>query len=195
MKTSYKDKFFYFLFIGFVLFLDQLTKWMVTEMIIRGKNGKLALDFITWMQHAPEKLSYIEFPITSFFNIVMVWNYGVSFGMFNTQDDQGALILSILAMILVLILLIWMMDTKNRTQGLCLALIIGGAIGNVFDRMRFGAVIDFLDIHVYGYHWPAFNIADSCIVIGVFFLILHITFFDKELKTENTQTKQDGGAQ
>ncbi len=109
--------------------------------------------------------------VTSFFNLVMVWNHGVSFGLFAADDDsrRWLLIAVALAICAVLCWLVW--RQADRFQALAYGMIIGGAIGNVIDRIRFGAVADFFDVHLYGYHWPAFNIADSAIVIGVAMLL------------------------
>ncbi len=108
--------------------------------------------------------------ITSFFNLVMVWNPGVSFGLFAGLDARWPLIA--LAIGLSIALLWWDRSHTTRWQHIATGLIVGGALGNVMDRLRFGAVADFFDVHVAGYHWPAFNIADSGIVIGVGMLLL-----------------------
>lgn len=102
-----------------------------------------------------------------FFDLVVVWNYGVSFGMFNTGSSSAAHLFAGLAFAIVLGLVWWMRNAENRNVVLALGLVVGGAIGNVVDRLRFGAVFDFFDFHVAGWHWPAFNVADSAITIGV----------------------------
>lgn len=177
----------YLAFIAVVLFFDQLSKWMVTELIMRKAEGGTPIDPITWISSMPEKLPYHAFEITPFYNIVMVWNYGISFGMFNSQSPENAFILVGIAVVISFGLLLWMLDTKSKYVGLALAMAIGGAFGNIVDRMRFGAVIDFIDIHVAGYHWPAFNVADSCIVVGILFVILHSLFCEKT----DTKNKKD----
>ncbi len=108
--------------------------------------------------------------ITSFFNLVHVWNYGISFGLFQSPV-WGVWIFSTLAAAIVIALLVWMKNTDSNLMRISIAGIIGGAIGNTLDRIRFGAVADFIDIHVQEYHWPAFNIADSAICIGVMILL------------------------
>lgn len=108
--------------------------------------------------------------VTSFFNLYTVWNPGVSFGMFNNLA-YAPWIFSGIAIVVVIILLIWMKQAENQLVAYGLALVIGGAIGNTIDRIRFGAVIDFLDFHLAGYHWPAFNIADTAIFLGVVALL------------------------
>ena len=98
-------------------------------------------------------------------NLVPVWNRGMSFGML---ADSGALVpvgLTSLAFA-VSAWLFWMVPRLNRIQRLSAAFIAGGAIGNAIDRLRFGKVVDFIDLHYAGVHWPAFNLADAAITIG-----------------------------
>lgn len=172
---------FNLILIALVIISDQISKWMVTELVMRPHHDKGAsLDFMTWITTMPDKMAYAEFPILPFYNIVMVWNYGVSFGMFNQQSTENAFLLVGVALAISLFLLIWMFGEANKYIGMGLALAVGGAFGNVIDRMRFGAVADFLDIHAFGYHWPAFNVADSCIVVGIGIVIINSLFFDKK---------------
>lgn len=114
--------------------------------------------------------------VTPFFNIVQTWNRGISFGIFNNEGNFNALILSLLALAIVAYLLHWLWGAETRLMGLALGLIIGGALGNVIDRAMYRAVFDFLDVHVAGYHWPAFNGADSFITVGALALILDYLF-------------------
>ena len=117
------------------------------------------------------KVGLIDGPpiaVTSFFNLVMVWNRGVSFGMFAGWDAKW--FLTALSAVICGVLLYWSRDF-SRAKLLCTGMIIGGAIGNVIDRFIYGAVADFFDMHVAGHHWPAFNIADMCIVCGVTLLL------------------------
>ena len=83
----------------------------------------------------------------------------------------------------------WLWSAEKHFHGLCNALIIGGALGNVIDRARFGAVIDFLDFHVKGYHWPAFNVADMSVVSGISLLMIVSLFF--ETKTRQRYRKNN----
>lgn len=116
--------------------------------------------------------------VLPFFNLVKVYNYGVSFGMFNNLE-YGRLILSIVALSITAALCIWLYKVTKMYMVVSLGLIIGGAIGNIIDRVRFGAVADFIDIYVGKYHWPAFNVADSTIFIGVAILFID-SFFNKD---------------
>lgn len=112
--------------------------------------------------------------VTPFFNLVTVWNPGISFGML--QDiPNGQWILSAAAMLIVAWLFVWLRKVEHHSTALALGLIIGGAIGNIIDRIRFSAVFDYLDFHAFGYHWPAFNLSDSFIFIGVGLLLFSTT--------------------
>jgi signal peptidase II len=123
--------------------------------------------------------------ITSFFNLVMVWNHGVSFGLFDEHQGEKALLLVAVTGAITLALFVWLMRCQSRLLAIGIGLVIGGAIGNIIDRLRFGAVVDFLDFHAYGYHWPAFNVADASIFIGVVLL-----FADSMIEARQNKTKQ-----
>lgn len=118
--------------------------------------------------------------ITSNFNLVLGWNRGVSFGLFNQDSAYGPYILTGVAVAITIGLAIWLWKSTTHWAGLALGLVIGGAIGNVIDRIQYGAVVDFLDFHAFGYHWPAFNVADSAICIGAGLLILESLFIRDE---------------
>lgn len=107
----------------------------------------------------------------NYFNLVKVWNSGVSFSMFSNYGHLGSIILSVAALIICGFLLWWMYKETKKIKIVSLGLIVGGALGNVIDRIRFGSVLDFLDFHYRQYHWPAFNVADTCICIGALILI------------------------
>jgi signal peptidase II len=120
-----------------------------------------------------------EIKIFSFFSLVAVWNRGVSFGMFNSIENPQ-IILSILQGSIALILCFWLYNNQKKHFAIALGLIIGGAFGNVLDRIMHGAVADFLDFHIANYHWPAFNLADSCVFIGVTILLFDEIIFNKK---------------
>jgi signal peptidase II len=108
------------------------------------------------------------YPIFNGFNLNVVWNTGVSFGLF--QALPPFVLLGITGGFVVG-LLIWLYKNDQPRERWALSLIIGGAVGNIRDRILYGAVFDFLDFYVGSYHWPAFNLADSCIVVGVLMLL------------------------
>ncbi|MDP6173953.1 MAG: signal peptidase II [Rhodospirillales bacterium] len=150
-------------FAGLVLIIDQATKWWMMGLLMPPPRT-------------------IE--VTSFFNLVVAWNRGISFGLFDTEGRMGVWILSGLALVICGVLFQWMRKAHRLVLVLALGAIIGGAVGNVIDRLRFGAVFDFLDVHLAGYHWPAFNGADSFISVGAVFLILDSLFARSDLESK-----------
>ena len=110
--------------------------------------------------------------VTPFLNLVVVLNTGISFGLFASGGELGRYLLVALALIVSIILMRWLASSTNRFVCAALGMIIGGAFGNVIDRLVHKAVVDFLDFHLYGWHWPAFNVADSAITIGVALFVL-----------------------
>lgn len=111
-------------------------------------------------------------PVTPFFNLVLVWNQGVSFGLFATSAEAMRWALTGLAVAVSIGLLVWLWRCESRLTALALGAIIGGALGNAIDRVLHGAVVDFLDLHAAGYHWPAFNLADSAITVAAVTLVV-----------------------
>jgi len=138
--------------------LDQATKWWILEGVMQ-----------------PPRV----IPVTPFFNLLLTWNNGVSFGLFNNSNSLNALVLSLLALAIVIFLFFWLRKADNKRMAVGLGLIIGGALGNVIDRGLHGAVVDFLDFYIDTLHWPAFNIADSCITVGAILLIFDSLFSPK----------------
>ncbi len=118
-----------------------------------------------------------QIKIFDFFNLVKVLNHGVSFGMFNSLENSQ-IIFSFIQLTIAVVLLFWLYNNQKIYFTYALGFIIGGALGNAFDRILNGAVADFLDFHIASYHWPAFNLADSFVFIGVIFL-LFCDFFKK----------------
>lgn len=110
--------------------------------------------------------------VTSFFNLALTFNRGISFGFFNGGAGLNALVFSLAAAAIVAVLIFWLSRAASPFLAVAIGLIIGGAVGNVIDRLRFGAVVDFLDFHLGALHWPAFNLADSAICIGVAAMLL-----------------------
>mgnify|MGYP001463382896 CR=1 FL=1 len=120
--------------------------------------------------------------LTSFLNLTPVWNSGISFGLFQNQQLVGTLVIPVLAIFVVL----WLFFTLHELTALqrfSAGLISGGAMGNVIDRLRFERVVDFVDFHIGIYHWPAFNLADSAIFLGVVFWI-HAAIVSAQLRGE-----------
>ncbi|MCF8469134.1 MAG: signal peptidase II [Sneathiella sp.] len=138
---------------GLVIALDQISKVYLIDVMAQYPAG-------------------IE--VTPFFNLVMVWNRGVSFGMFASSDMRWILV-GVSAIISIVVLL-WLRKATNRALTIGLGLVLGGAIGNIIDRVRLGAVADFFDFDLIFMRWPAFNVADMAIVCGVALIVLENLF-------------------
>ncbi|WP_376696871.1 signal peptidase II [Wenzhouxiangella sp. EGI_FJ10305] len=112
--------------------------------------------------------------VFSWLNFTLAHNTGAAFSFLAGGGGWQRWFLSAVAAIIVVVLLVWLWRLPHRARLLpsALALVIGGAIGNLIDRIRFGYVVDFIDVHYAGWHWPAFNLADSAIVVGVILLLL-----------------------
>lgn len=134
-----------------VLVVDQLTKWFALEHLL-----------------APPRL--IE--VTPFLNLVLGFNTGVSFGLLENDSAYGPWLLSGAALLVVAVLVVWAARSDSRAEAASFGAIAGGALGNVVDRLRQGAVTDFIDLHAFGWHWPTFNVADIGITGGVGLLLL-----------------------
>lgn len=133
-----------------VVLLDQVSKFAMFEWLLAGTP---------------------EIPVAPFFSLVERYNTGISFSLFATDHDVGPWIFAALAAAIALGLLVWLSQTAEKLPAIGLALVIGGAIGNVIDRVRIGAVLDFLLFYWRDWAWPAFNLADSAITVGVALLI------------------------
>ena len=145
--------------LGAVL-LDQITKGILLYLI----TGTLPLAGAAW-DVVP--VPYLMAHVFDFFNIVFTLNPGTSFSLFRAMGESAPMILIIATGFITGFILYYLCRRAKSYEVVPLAMIAGGAIGNLIDRIRFGAVIDFLDFHVGGWHWPAFNVADICIVVGV----------------------------
>ena len=147
-----------------VVVVDLVTKWSILELLAERPGG-------------------IE--VTPFLNVVLVMNRGVSFGLIPIQAAWGPWLFAGVAAVIVAILMVWLARADGTLLAVAIGLVIGGAIGNVVDRIRYGGVIDFLDFHLGPYHWPAFNAADSAIVVGVAALLFVNLFGGRDRPTNN----------
>jgi len=161
-----------FIFLFGVLLLDQLTKSMIVQ--------KLFLY---------EKVEVIR----GFFNIIHVRNTGGAFGIFGGEKGGLGSVLFVVVSLLAIGAIVYLF-VKAREDEKVLAfsftLILSGALGNLIDRIRYGEVIDFIDFHVSTYHWPAFNIADSAICIGIGLMALELLAKDKKKSTKSQAPHQ-----
>ena len=133
-----------------IVIVDQLVKWAVLAVFAPGERVAL----------------------TSFLNLVLVFNKGAAFSFLaGAPGWQTPLFIAVAAVAIVVVSVLLVRSTDDRIVCAGLALILGGALGNLIDRLRYGQVVDFLDFHAFGWHWPAFNVADSAITIGAALLI------------------------
>lgn len=117
--------------------------------------------------------------ITSFFDILMAWNPGISFSFLSDSGQLGRYVLIILSVVLSVVFLFWMLKSTNRLFILAMGFIVGGALGNGIDRLIHGQVVDFLYFHYQKYSFPVFNIADCAITLGGF-LYIYVLIFAKD---------------
>lgn len=146
-----------------ILVADQASKWWILEVARLPEVG-----------HIPV---WAAGPFG--FDLTMVWNRGVTFGLLSGEGAWNHLILALVAVAIAAFLLRWMVRAENRLTALALGAVVGGAVGNVIDRVRFGAVVDFVDTHAWGWHWYVFNVADAAIVCGVVALVADALFRPK----------------
>tara|TARA_Y100001970_G_scaffold294370_1_gene451907 strand:- start:7710 stop:8177 length:468 start_codon:yes stop_codon:yes gene_type:complete len=111
--------------------------------------------------------------VFEFLNLVPVENRGISFGLFQSSGEIGRWVISIFSILVVICIFFWLRRDKRKFPSFCFGMIVGGALGNVIDRLRQGWVIDFIDFYVQDWHWPAFNLADTFIVLGACLLLIH----------------------
>ena len=160
----FSKKFYIYLFFVFLIFIsDRLSKIYIINESLKNLD-----NFIL-------KSTYL--------NIRLIWNEGIAFGLFSFDDKALYHSLSLLILVIILVI-IYMIIKSDGLKKFSLMLILGGALGNFYDRIAYGAVPDFIDFHVNGFHWFIFNIADIFISIGVFALIL-IEIFDKQNYEKN----------
>jgi signal peptidase II len=133
-----------------------------------------------WMVYQVDPMQ-LPLKVVPSFNLVLTWNEGVSFGMLSDVDARVLLIIMTIAVTVGLA--VWLWREHCVVSAYALGLMIGGATGNIVDRIYYGAVVDFLDVYIRNYHWPAFNVADSGICVGVMLLIWQSMRTQKEYST------------
>ena len=161
-----KKKFLILLIIFGVVLFDQISKGILLSLI----TDDVPLFGPAW---SVVPVPYLMAQVCDMFNIVFTWNPGTSFSLFRALGESAPIIIIIATLVITIWILYYLFKRSGRHEVWALSLIAGGAIGNLIDRIRFGAVIDFLDFHIGGYHWPAFNVADICIVVGVGLYLLN----------------------
>ena len=153
-----KKYFLNFFIIIFIFFLDRISKLLVIN--YADANGEMYVN------------------VTSFLDINLIWNEGIAFGLFSFNNELYYNLLTIFILLIILIIVLLMFKSKSFEK-LCFIMIIGGSLGNLFDRIYYSAVPDFIDIYFNNFHWFIFNVADIFISIGVIILI-SLEFFKKK---------------
>jgi signal peptidase II len=156
--TMLKKKYFSFLFIFFIFLFDRLSKFLILKV--------------------SQPLDHFNLPVTSFLNLNLIWNDGIAFGLFSFDDILYYHLLTLL-IVLITLALIWLMLNSKGVEKLCFSMIIGGSFGNIFDRLYYNSVIDFIDFHINNFHWFIFNVADIFITLGVI-LLIYLEIFSKK---------------
>jgi len=133
-----------------------------------------------WMIHVYDIASKGTVEITPFLNLVMLWNPGISYGLLQQDGLWGRSVLIVFALIAIIVMIYWLAQSESARGAASLGLIIGGALGNVVDRLVYGAVADFFSFHAFGFYWYIFNIADVAIVAGVAGLLYDFIFHGRK---------------
>ncbi|AYN87124.1 signal peptidase II [Commensalibacter melissae] len=157
VQVNHLKKWYWGLGMLFLIFLlDQISKYCILNIVNLPQKGSV--------------------PVIPFFNFTMVWNRAITFGMLSQFGSWGSVIFSVSAFVIAASLFIWMIRARKIWVIMSLGAIVGGALGNILDRLRFGAVVDFIHFHVAGWSWYVFNVADSAIVCGVIILLMDAFF-------------------
>ena len=162
-KIRLKKSYLNFISLIAIFFIDRLTKFYILKL------GEIE--------------NSVDIYITSYLNLYLIWNRGIAFGLLAMNESIIYNIITIIIGIIILVILIMIWKKKN-IQSFFLALIVGGALGNFYDRIIYTAVPDFIDLHFHGFHWFVFNVADIFITIGVFCLILVEFFYNNKITNE-----------
>jgi len=165
---TFRERGLIWLWLSVVIFVaDQATKYWATQ---------------TLTLYVPEK-------VTGFFNLTLLHNKGIAFSLLADQPGWQRWFILIMASVIVIWLLFWLFNSSRhlKLHNISLALVIGGALGNIYDRAVLGYVVDFIQLHYNDYYWPAFNVADSAISVGAVLLIID-TLFRKQDSEDNEST-------
>lgn len=158
------------------LVLDQLCKVVL-------------LHGLGWIRTLGQLHSDIQYEVLPFFSVVMVWNKGISYGLLQADNGFHRWLLVFFALGVIGFLIWWLRGIKDTRLAIAIGLIIGGAIGNVIDRILYGAVADFFYLYAFGYDWYVFNVADTAVVFGV--AIMGLDLVMNEWRSRMRGAKED----
>tara|TARA_B100002052_G_scaffold295961_1_gene323461 strand:- start:563 stop:1051 length:489 start_codon:yes stop_codon:yes gene_type:complete len=145
----------------FIFFLDRITKILILNIA--------------------EEVGKVNIYVNSFLNFYLVWNNGIGFGLLSFDDDYVYNFITVI-IILINLIIVYLIYLEKGQKSLFLLIILGGSLGNLFDRLYYNAVPDFIDLNYKGFHWFIFNVADIFITLGIMFLILSEIFNYKKIK-------------
>jgi signal peptidase II len=147
-----KKKIYLFIFVLVLFTIDRISKILILKNFLNNSSS--------------------EIYINSFLNFSLVWNSGIGFGILQLEANIFYILISIIITVINLILIYWMLTSSNYLESIFISIILGGALGNLFDRYYYSSVPDFIDLHYESFHWFTFNIADIFITIGIIGLII-----------------------
>ena len=156
-----KKKIYLFIFVLVLFIIDRVSKILILKNFLNNSSS--------------------EIYINSFLNFSLVWNSGIGFGILQLEANIFYLLISIIITAINLILIYWMLSSSNYLESIFISIILGGALGNLFDRYYYSSVPDFIDLHYESFHWFTFNIADIFITIGIIGLIIIDLFKIKKI--------------
>jgi len=157
-NLSFKKIIVYFLIIVTIFFLDRVSKLYILNIF--------------------EKENVVDIYVNNFLNIILVWNSGIGFGLLSFHKSEIYNFITIL-IVLINIVILYLAIKSNNLKGYLFIIILGGSLGNLFDRIYYSAVPDFIDLNYNNFHWFVFNVADIFITLGIMCLILVELFFNK----------------
>ena len=161
-KINYKKFLLNSIIVFIIFFLDRVSKIYILN--------KLETD------------GFVDIYLNPYLNLYLIWNKGIAFGLFSFNDDLIYNLISLVIVMILIVIILLIVKSKGITS-YSLILVLGGALGNLYDRLYYSAVPDFIDFHIKDFHWFVFNLADIFITLGVISLIL-IELFNKKNKNE-----------
>ena len=160
-KNLIKQNQLAFIILTILFLIDRFSKFFILRLVEQGEK--------------------LDIYITSYLNLYLIWNKGIAFGLLSFNENMIYNIITVLILIIIFTILIMTIKSKGFVK-YSLVIVLAGALGNVFDRIYYSAVPDFIDFHIHEFHWFIFNIADIFVTIGVFCLIYVELFINKEIK-------------
>ena len=160
-KNLIKQNQLAFIILTILFLIDRFSKFFILRLVEQGEK--------------------LDIYITSYLNLYLIWNKGIAFGLLSFNENMIYNIITVLILIIIFTILIMIIKSKGFVK-YSLVIVLAGALGNVFDRIYYSAVPDFIDFHIHEFHWFIFNIADIFVTIGVFCLIYVELFINKEIK-------------